>query len=46
VQGVYLITDSSTDKQYVGKVNGTERILGRWKNYVSDGHGGNPVTSS
>ena len=41
VQGVYLITDSSNGKQYVGKADGTERILGRWKNYASDGHGGN-----
>lgn len=41
VQGIYLITDSSNGKQYVGKADGTERILGRWKAYVSDGHGGN-----
>jgi len=41
VQGVYLITDSSNGKQYVGKADGTERILGRWKNYAGDGHGGN-----
>jgi hypothetical protein len=41
VQGIYLITDSSNGKQYVGKADGTERILGRWKNYASDGHGGN-----
>jgi hypothetical protein len=40
VQGVYLITDSSNGKQYVGKADGTERILGRWKNYASDGEGG------
>ena len=41
VQGIYLITDSSNGKQYVGKADGTERILGRWKGYASDGHGGN-----
>ncbi len=41
VQGIYLITDSSNGKQYVGKADGTERILGRWKTYASDGHGGN-----
>jgi hypothetical protein len=41
VQGIYLITDSSNGKQYVGKANGAERILGRWKVYASDGHGGN-----
>jgi len=41
VQGVYLIADSSTGKQYVGKADGGERILGRWSAYARDGHGGN-----
>jgi len=41
VQGIYLITDSSNGKQYVGKANGAERILGRWTDYAGDGHGGN-----
>lgn len=41
VQGVYLITDSSNGKQYVGKADGGERILGRWTNYAQNGHGGN-----
>lgn len=41
VQGVYLITDASNGKQYVGKADGAERILGRWRNYARDGHGGN-----
>ncbi|OLT42367.1 excinuclease ABC subunit C [Serinicoccus sp. CNJ-927] len=41
VQGIYLITDSSTGKQYVGKADGAERILGRWGSYARDGHGGN-----
>ncbi|QXQ11297.1 GIY-YIG nuclease family protein [Paeniglutamicibacter sp. Y32M11] len=41
VQGIYLITDSSNGKQYVGKADGTERILGRWTVYARDGHGGN-----
>jgi len=41
VQGIYLITDSSNGKQYVGKADGSERILGRWTNYARDGHGGN-----
>lgn len=41
VQGIYLITDSSNGKQYVGKADGGERILGRWTAYVRDGHGGN-----
>lgn len=41
VQGIYLITDSSNGKQYVGKADGVERILGRWTAYARDGHGGN-----
>ncbi|WP_422757606.1 GIY-YIG nuclease family protein [Paenarthrobacter sp. C1] len=41
VQGIYLITDSSNGKQYVGKADGSERILGRWTCYARDGHGGN-----
>ncbi|MGO1975458.1 MAG: GIY-YIG nuclease family protein [Propionibacteriaceae bacterium] len=41
VQGIYLITDSLTGKQYVGKADGGERILGRWVQYAHDGHGGN-----
>lgn len=41
VQGIYLITDSSTGKHYVGKADGSERILGRWAAYARDGHGGN-----
>jgi hypothetical protein len=41
VQGIYLITDASKGKQYVGKADGAERILGRWRSYAQDGHGGN-----
>jgi hypothetical protein len=41
VQGIYLITDSSNGRQYVGKADGAERILGRWTAYARDGHGGN-----
>ncbi|MCX2934661.1 GIY-YIG nuclease family protein [Mycobacterium sp. CVI_P3] len=41
VQGIYLITNSSNGKQYVGKADGAERILGRWMSYARDGHGGN-----
>lgn len=41
VQGIYLITDSINGKQYVGKADGAERILGRWATYARDGHGGN-----
>ncbi|MFC8502483.1 GIY-YIG nuclease family protein [Pedococcus sp. NPDC057267] len=41
VQGIYLITDASNGKQYVGKADGSERIYGRWSSYARDGHGGN-----
>jgi len=41
VQGIYLIADRSTGKLYVGKADGSQRILGRWKQYADTGHGGN-----
>jgi hypothetical protein len=41
VQGIYLIADTSTGQLYVGKADGSERILGRWAAYGRDGHGGN-----
>lgn len=41
VQGIYLIADASTGHLYIGKADGRERILGRWVQYVRDGHGGN-----
>lgn len=41
VQGIYLIADSSNGKQYVGKADGSEGILGRWRAYACDGHVGN-----
>jgi hypothetical protein len=40
-KGVYLITDISTGKRYVGSAYGEEMLLGRWKHYVYSGHGGN-----
>ena len=39
MQGIYVITDSSDGKQYVGKAAGAERILSRWSTYARDGHG-------
>ncbi len=41
VQGIYLTTDTSSGKHYVGKADGSERILGRWSGSARDGHGGN-----
>lgn len=41
VQGIYLITDTLNGQHYVGKADGGERILGRWRAYAGNGHGGN-----
>jgi hypothetical protein len=40
VNGVYLITDTKTGKQYVGSALGEEGIWQRWADYAKDGHGG------
>ncbi len=41
-KAVYLITDTSNGKMYVGSATAdTGMLLQRWKNYVTDGHGGN-----
>lgn len=40
-KGVYLITDSSNGKKYVGSAYGIDMISGRWKDYIKTGHGGN-----
>ena len=40
-RGVYLITDKSDGKSYVGSAYGKDNILGRWIGYVRTGHGGN-----
>ncbi len=41
VNGVYLITDESTGKRYVGSASGEQGLWGRWKTYIETGHGGN-----
>ncbi|MGP8260260.1 MAG: GIY-YIG nuclease family protein [Acidobacteriaceae bacterium] len=41
VKGIYLITDKSTGKRYVGKASGEGGIWSRWCNYAVTGHGGN-----
>lgn len=43
VAGIYLITDGTTGRQYVGSAYGSEGVLGRWRSYVETGHGGNVV---
>ncbi len=40
-KGVYLITDISNGKMYVGSAYGENMLLGRWNSYVKTGHGGN-----
>lgn len=40
-RGIYLIHDSFDNKGYVGSAGGGENLLGRWRNYVGTGHGGN-----
>lgn len=40
-KGVYLLTDISNGKHYVGSAYGENMILGRWRAYVKNGHGGN-----
>ncbi|MBN9629937.1 MAG: GIY-YIG nuclease family protein [Actinobacteria bacterium] len=41
VVGIYLITDTSSGKHYVGKADGEESIRQRWHAYAANGHGGN-----
>lgn len=40
-KGVYLITDKSNGKMYVGSASGSNMLHGRWLNYIHNGHGGN-----
>jgi hypothetical protein len=40
-KGVYLITDTSNGKMYVGSAYGENMISGRWQSYIRTGHGGN-----
>lgn len=42
-RGIYLITDISDDRQYIGSAYGAENILGRWLGYARSGHGGNKL---
>jgi hypothetical protein len=39
--GVYLIVDSRSGRLYIGSASGESGILGRWRQYAKDGHGGN-----
>lgn len=41
IKGVYLITDTTTGRHYVGKASGNEGVWQRWCAYADNGHGGN-----
>ena len=41
MKGVYLITDKTNGKKYVGKADGSNGIWARWREYVYGGSGGN-----
>jgi|GEM_PF-238871 hypothetical protein len=43
VAGIYLILDTRNGMQYVGSAYGKNGILGRWKDYAKNGHGGNKL---
>lgn len=40
-KAVYLLSDSSNGKFYVGSAYGDQMLLGRWESYLKTGHGGN-----
>lgn len=42
-KGVYLITDKTTGKLYVGSAYGENGILGRWETYLNSGYDKNEV---
>ena len=39
-KGIYLITDVSNGRHYIGSASGEEMILQRWSDYIKNGHGG------
>lgn len=41
INGIYLILDKNTGNQYIGSAYGKDGIWQRWKEYSSNGHGGN-----
>src|SRR5258706_8415050 len=44
IKGVYLITDTTTGRHYVGKASGNSGIWQRWCSYAENGHGGDKET--
>ena len=45
-KGIYLITDRTTGKLYVGSAYGVNGILGRWKTYIKSGYDKNEVETA
>lgn len=41
VKGVYMITDTSANKRYIGSAYGEDGVWSRWRDYVTSGHGSN-----
>jgi hypothetical protein len=41
IKGVYLLSDVTTGKRYIGSAYGDKGIWSRWCAYVASGHGGN-----
>jgi len=41
VKGIYLITDATNGKHYVGSAYGDDALWQRWSEYIINGHGGN-----
>jgi hypothetical protein len=46
VKGVYLITDASNGKRYVGAAYGLTGVWSRWSCYIGTGHGWNDELTS
>lgn len=46
IKGIYLISDTTTGKLYVGSATGDEGIWQRWTGYAKNGHGGNKELKS
>ena len=46
VAGIYLITDKSNGKHYVGSACGEQGIWKRWEEYANNKHGGNKELKS
>lgn len=40
-KGVYLITDKTNGKNYIGSAYGENAFWDRWRSYAKNGHGGN-----